>query len=676
MCRPFSVPCRGCPCALVVRRPGLCRFGFRCGRLERLADLVEHRLVALDVEQDVITELERAAQQLFGQRVLDQPADGAPQRPGAERRIPAFLGDELASGFGRLERHVLVLQLLDDLGELEPHDLLDLRDVERVEDDDFVDAVEELGPEDVLDLFQDLVLHPLVAHGRRAFFLHRPEADVGVLLQPERADVARHDDDGVFEVDRAALRVGEPAVFEDLQQQVEDVRMRLLDLIEQHDGVRAAAHRLGELSAFFVADVAWRRADQPRDRVLLHVLGHVDAHQGVSVVENELGQRARQLRLADAGRTQEDERADGPLRVLQAGSGTPDGARDNLDGRVLAHDAPVQRVAHVEQFRRLFFFELADRDARPGRHDVRDLFRADRVGLFALQVALLDPLGFHCGFLGAQLLLAIADLRRLLELLRLDGRFFLRLDFADFGFDLAYLGRQRRRLQPHARRRLVHEINRLVGQEAIRDVARGKARRRLKGFVADLDAMVRFVAVAQAFEDLDGLFDRRLADHDRLEAALERRVLFDVLAELVERRRADALQLAACQRRFDDVARVDRAFGRARADEGMQLVDEQDDLAARAADLVHDALHALFELTAILRAGDQTRQIQGDDAFVAQQLGHVAVDDALRQAFRDRRLADAGLADERRVVLGAPRQDLHDALDLRVAADDRIQLAL
>ena len=149
-----------------------------------------------------------------------------------------------------------------------------------------------------------------------------------------------------------------------------------------------------------------------------------------------------------------------------------------------------------------------------------------------------------------------------------------------------------------------------------------------------------------------------------------------MLAELVERGRADALQLAACQRRFDDVARVDRAFGGARADERVELVDEQDDLAARAADLIHDALHALFELAAILRAGHQAREIERDDAFVAQQLGHVAVDDALRQALGDRRLADAGLADERGIVLGAPREDLHDAFDLGVAADDRIELAL
>ena len=57
------------------------------------------------------------------------------------------------------------------------------------------------------------------------------------------------------------------------------------------------------------------------------------------------------------------------------------------------------------------------------------------------------------------------------------------------------------------------------------------------------------------------------------------------------------------------------------------------------------------------------------------ELGHVAVDDAQRQALDDRRLADAGLADQDRIVLGSARQHLDGAADLFVAADDRVELA-
>ena len=63
-------------------------------------------------------------------------------------------------------------------------------------------------------------------------------------------------------------------------------------------------------------------------------------------------------------------------------------------------------------------------------------------------------------------------------------------------------------------------------------------------------------------------------------------------------------------------------------------------------------------------------------ALVLQPFGHVAAHDALRQPFDDGGLADARLADQHRVVLGAAREHLDDAADLLVAADDRVELAL
>ena len=87
-------------------------------------------------------------------------------------------------------------------------------------------------------------------------------------------------------------------------------------------------------------------------------------------------------------------------------------------------------------------------------------------------------------------------------------------------------------------------------------------------------------------------------------------------------------------------------------------------------------LQALLELAAVLRAGQQRADVQRDDAAVAQRLGDVAGDDALGEALDDRGLADAGLADEHGVVLRAAAEDLDDAADLVVAADDRIELAV
>ena len=112
-------------------------------------------------------------------------------------------------------------------------------------------------------------------------------------------------------------------------------------------------------------------------------------------------------------------------------------------------------------------------------------------------------------------------------------------------------------------------------------------------------------------------FGRR-RDFHGLEAALERTVLFDGLAVLGRRRRADALDFAARQRRLQDVGGVERAFGRTRAHQGVQLIDEDDGVLVLH-QLLHDGLQALFELSAVLGAGDDQREVERQNPLVGQE---------------------------------------------------------
>jgi hypothetical protein len=98
-----------------------------------------------------------------------------------------------------------------------------------------------------------------------------------------------------------------PSVVQHLQQHVEDVRVRLLDFVQQDHAVRLAADGLGQISALLVPDVARRRADEPRDRMPLLELRHVDPDEMLFRVEHEFGQRLAELGLADAGGAQEQE---------------------------------------------------------------------------------------------------------------------------------------------------------------------------------------------------------------------------------------------------------------------------------------------------------------------------------------------------------------------------------
>ena len=140
---------------------------------------------------------------------------------------------------------VLRAQPPADAVEEQPVISLSCSSVKRAEDDDLVDPVEELGPE-----------VPRSTSMSSSFSSLEGLVAPRVRLDPVGAEVAGHDHDGVLEVDRAALGVGEAAVVEQLQQDVEDIGVRLLDLVEQQHRVRLASHRLGQLPGLLVADVA------------------------------------------------------------------------------------------------------------------------------------------------------------------------------------------------------------------------------------------------------------------------------------------------------------------------------------------------------------------------------------------------------------------------------------
>ena len=174
--------------------------------------------------------------------------------------------------------------------------------------------------------------------------------------------------------------------------------------------------------------------------------------------------------------------------------------------------------------------------------------------LHAVHAALFRfPAGLH----GVELFLFIGKL--FLELLEtvagelvvlfLEGHLF---DFLlhDLAAQIVELCGHRVDLRADHRAGLIDEVDGLVGQETVGDIAVGERRGGDKRVVVDANAVIDLIALLQAAQDGNGVLDRRLVDHDGLEAALEGGVLFDILAVLVERGRADAVQLAAGEHRL------------------------------------------------------------------------------------------------------------------------------
>ena len=192
----------------------------------------------------------------------------------------------------------------------------------------------------------------------------------------------------------------------------------------------------------------------------------------------------------------------GRFGSLMPGARAADRLRDRLDRDVLADHPLVELLLHADQLLGLGLGQLEDGDAGPHRDDVGDLLLADLRGA---RRSSLGPLVLELALLVRELALLVAQVRGLLELLRLDRGLLGAPRLLDLLLEIAVDGRRDIDLMRMPRGGLVDQVDRLVGQEAVGDVAVGELGGGLQAVVGDLHPVVVLVALAQALEDLHGV---------------------------------------------------------------------------------------------------------------------------------------------------------------------------
>ncbi len=129
----------------------------------------------------------------------------------------------------------------------------------------------------------------------------------------------------------------------------------------------------------------------------------------------------------------------------------------------------------------------------------------------------------------------------------------------------------------------------------------------------------------QAAHHGDGHRFRRLLDLDHLEAAGQRGVLLEIFLVFGPGRRGDGAQLAARQRRLQQVGRIALPGRAAGADQRVRLVDEQDDrLGADAFTSSMTDFKPVLELALHAGARLQQPEIERAHGDIAQRRRHVA----------------------------------------------------
>src|SRR2546423_790378 len=112
--------------------------------------LLERQFAPFHVDADRVAVCELPVEEPQCEGVLDEPLDRPLERPRAVRRIPPRLGERFLSRIRELEHDPPLREPIAQPGELQLDDLGDLLTRERLELDDLVNPVQELGPEAVL----------------------------------------------------------------------------------------------------------------------------------------------------------------------------------------------------------------------------------------------------------------------------------------------------------------------------------------------------------------------------------------------------------------------------------------------------------------------------------------------------------------------------------------------
>ena len=125
--------------------------------------------------------------------------------------------------------------------------------------------------------------------------------------------------------------------------------MRFLHFIKQHNTVRMTAYSFSQLTAFLIAHVSGRSADQTADTEFLHVFRHINSDQAALIIKQIFRQRFGQFRLAYTSGSKEEETADRPSLIRYAGSGAQNGVGNQLYRLFLADDAAVKFLRQAQE---------------------------------------------------------------------------------------------------------------------------------------------------------------------------------------------------------------------------------------------------------------------------------------------------------------------------------------
>ena len=186
--------------------------------------------------------------------------------------------------------------------------------------------------------------------------------------------------------------------------------------------------------------------------------------------------------------------------------------------------------------------------------------------------------------------------------------------------------------------------------------------------------MIYFVTILQSTQDRDRILHGGFFYHNRLETTFQSGIFFNILSVFIQCGGTDTVQFTTGQHGLQHIARIQCAVGLAGTDNGMQFIDEQNDLSVTVLHIIQYGLQTFLEFTSVFGTGYQCAHIKCEDLLILQSLRDIALDDTLCQTLHHGGLTDTGFTDQHGVILCLTGQDTYHITDLAVTSDDGIQL--
>ena len=145
--------------------------------------------------------------------------------------------------------------------------------------------------------------------------------------------------------------------------------MCLFYLIKKNNRVWFSSDGFGKLTALFISYVSWRRSNQTRYGIFLHILTHINTNHVLFVIKQACGKCFRKFCLTYTSRSEEHKGTDWLCRIFNSCFRTDNGFSNLFHTFILTDNSFMEFLIKIQCLISLTLGKFCYRNTRPAADD-------------------------------------------------------------------------------------------------------------------------------------------------------------------------------------------------------------------------------------------------------------------------------------------------------------------